>query len=429
MAHLLIVDLPAGRDEDILTAAIQRGDDASFVTATLDGYAAFAMAHIVLKLACNRICVPGFEYEEVERQVMALHQKHPIDAVLCLIETRLITAARLAQKLGVPHISPECTALLRDKFSVRQRLLERGIAQPEFALAESASALMTEVNRLGLPVLVKPCDGSGSSNIVLMRDEDERLAFAQKMAAGYTPDQDYGLGVHANGRLLLERYMQGQIIGCDTMSVNGEHRMLGVHEKVFFPPPSFAIKGGCFTPNGPPFAAIEAYVFSALDAVGFNWGATHIELMLSADGPRLIEINPRLVGAWIPRLVGLALGRSIHSDLIDVHLGRWPTAMAKAPAKIAVSRWITARSEGVLERVVLPPNVSKGAVLTEVLLHPGAHVRPPLENVDRIGFVMARANSRHEAERIATRVVAQTQVVLRKAASGKPENKMETTTC
>jgi biotin carboxylase len=399
------------------------------LTASLEHYAEFAMAHILLKLACHRICVPGLDYDEVEREVMALHQKQPIDAVLCLTEARLVLAARLAQKLGLPHISPECALLLRDKFNVRQRLQAHGIEQPAFALAESTASLMAEVDRLGLPVLVKPSDGTGSINIVPMRDEPERLAFEQQMTDGLVMDGDYGLGAHANGRWLVERYMQGQIVGCDTMSVNGEHRMLGMHEKLFFAPPSFAIKGGCFTPNGPQFAHIEAYVFSVLDAVGFNWGATHVELMLTADGPRLIEINPRLVGAWMPRLVGLALGRSIPSDLIDVHLGHWPTANAKAPAKVAVSRWITARSEGVLERVILPPMPPKNTAIAEVLRYPGTHVKPPIENVDRIGFVMARASSREEAERIATRLVTQTQVVLSKAESVKPKNMTVEATC
>jgi hypothetical protein len=31
--------------------------------------------------------------------------------------------------------------------------------------------------------------------------------------------------------------------------VNGRHRLLGVNEKLFFAPPSFAIRGGCFTTN------------------------------------------------------------------------------------------------------------------------------------------------------------------------------------
>jgi biotin carboxylase len=417
MAHVLIVDLPGGRDEDILRAAIRRCDDASFLTANLDDYAAWPLCGVMLALACHRICVPGFEYAEVERQVMALHRAHPIDAVLCLIETRLTTAARLAQKLGVPHISPACAALLCDKFSVRQRLREHGIAQPEFALAESRASLPEVVDRLGLPVLVKPSDGCGSNNIVPLRNAPERSAFEHALIHAPAPSDDYGLGVHANGRLLVERYMNGSVIGCDTMSVNGQHRLLGVHDKLFFSPPSFAIRGGCFTPNSPQFAAIEAYVFSVLDAVGFDWGATHVELMLTAEGPRLIEINPRLVGAWMPRLVGLALGRSIHADLIDAHLGRWPEqSAAAAPARFAVSRWIVASSEGVFEGLTTPPPCMPGEVLFEMLTGVGDAVRPPLQNSERIGFVMVAAATRKEAERLAERHVAKARVVLRSVA-------------
>ncbi len=417
MAHVLIIELPGGRDEDILRAAIRRCDDVSFLTANPDDYSRFPLCRVMIPLACHRLCVPGLEYAEVERQVMALHQAHPIDAVLCLIETRLTTAARLAQTLGVPHISPACAALLRDKFSVRQRLQERGIAQPAFALAESAASVLAEVDRLGLPALVKPSDGYGSTNIVPLRNLPERRAFEHALLHEPAPSDDYGLGVHANGRLLVERFMNGTIIGCDTLSVNGRHRLLGVHDKLFFSPPSFAIRGGCFTPNGPQFAAIEAYVFSVLDAVGFDCGATHIELMLTAEGPRLIEINPRLVGAWMPRLVGLALGRSIHSDLIDVHLGRWPEQSASAaPARFAVSRWFVASSQGVFEGLMTPPPCIPGEVLFEVLRGVGDTVRPPLQNAERIGFVMVAAATRKEAERRAERYVAKSHVVLRSAA-------------
>jgi predicted ATP-grasp superfamily ATP-dependent carboligase len=75
-----------------------------------------------------------------------------------------------------------------------------------------------------------------------------------------------------------------------------------VNEKQFFPPPYFAIRGGCFTTNCGEYAEIEAYAYRLLDAIGFDHGAAHIELMLTTNGPAPIEINPRLVGARIGRL-------------------------------------------------------------------------------------------------------------------------------
>ena len=60
-----------------------------------------------------------FDYLEVERRVLAVHQQYPIDAVLCLIDTRMPEAARLAHTLGLRHLNPSSATLLRDKFSVR----------------------------------------------------------------------------------------------------------------------------------------------------------------------------------------------------------------------------------------------------------------------------------------------------------------------
>jgi predicted ATP-grasp superfamily ATP-dependent carboligase len=224
---------------------------------------------------------------------------------------------------------------------------------------------------------------------------------------------DYGLGVSASDRLLVERYMQGTLIGCDTMTVNGEHRLLGVHEKLMFAPPSFAIRGSCFTPNGPIFADLERYASEALTAVGFDWGATHMELMITADGPRIIEINPRLVGAKLPRLVGYALGRSIHSDLIDVHLGCWPPELGSDRSdQVAALRWITTSQSGVLDRIELPQWTDPRLRCVELLKRPGDLVHPPFENADRLGFVMTCASSRSEAEELAERYIAQATVAL-----------------
>jgi biotin carboxylase len=191
--------------------------------------------------------------------------------------------------------------------------------------------------------------------------------------------------------------MQGVVIGCDTLTQNGQHTLVGVNEKLFFEPPSFAIRGGCFMPNKGQFKAIEAYVFALLDAVEFDCGATHIELMLHADGLSLIEINPRLVGAKIPRLINLACKRSIHSDLIDLHLGRAVAPFSQA-AEVAVTRWLVANETATLANVQLPTKADPRIACVEILKRIGDPVRPPMENADRIGYVMSCASTRVEAD-------------------------------
>ncbi|WP_255210538.1 ATP-grasp domain-containing protein [Methylogaea oryzae] len=155
----------------------------------------------------------------------------------------------------------------------------------------------------------------------------------------------------------MERYIEGTLIGCDTLTLDGKHVMLGINEKSMFPPPFGAIQGSCFPSDRFDVAPVREYVFAVLDAVGFNDGASHTEIILSAEGPLLVEVNPRLVGAKIPRLLNLAFGRSVHRDLIDLHLayrhplrpiesptvtqcpgGSWPNAPAPWPTSVCRRR-------------------------------------------------------------------------------------------
>jgi biotin carboxylase len=409
MAHLLIIELPGGNDTDIIQAAIDRGDSFTFLTADLTLYQKQASVNELLMLAHDCINVPSFDMQAVKSQVLLLHKTKPFDAVLCLLDIRLIEAATLAQTLGLHYLNLKSAQLLRDKFSVRQRLQEHGIAQPMFALATSNEELKAAVEQIGLPVLIKPSDGYGSQNIVVLEHEDDLAPWMSPLEDMLPSRADYGLGVKANDRLLVEQYMTGVVIGCDTLTHNGQHTLLGVNEKLFFEPPSFAIRGGCFMPNKGQFKAIETYVFALLDAVGFDCGATHIELMLNEQGLSLVEINPRLVGAKIPRLINLACKRSIHSDLIDVHLGQAVAPFTEA-SEVAVTRWIVAEQTATLAKVELPTFQDPRIACIELLKHNGESVRPPMENADRIGYVMSCAVTRKEADAAAENFIQNSKI-------------------
>ena len=400
MAHLLILELPGGNDTGILAAAIERGDDFSFVTADLSLYRSQSAIVPFLDRARAVIGIDGFDYPAFEQAALGLHAVHPIDAVLCLIDIRLVEAAQLAHRLGLRFLNVETAVLTRDKFAVRERMAERGIQQQPYWLATTALELAQAVDALGLPVIIKPSDGQGSRNIVLLSDPEDLDPYLSPVETLLPSGCGYGLGVMANDRLIVERFVSGQVIGCDTFTRNGVHELLGVHEKQFFAPPSFAIQGGCFSPNAPAFAAVERYVFAALDAIGFDCGAAHTELIVADTGLWLVEVNARLVGAKIAKLTGLGLGRSIYADLIGLHLGE---ALPSAPNDpcFAASRWIAAERSGTLVAIDLPPVMSPQISAWEMHKCIGDRVRRPVENADRLGCIMATGRSRDEAERIA----------------------------
>ncbi|MEY8878205.1 MAG: ATP-grasp domain-containing protein [Leptothrix sp. (in: b-proteobacteria)] len=425
MAHLLIIELPGGNDIDILLAAQQRGDTVCFLSADLGHYRAQPAVWASIKALHTRIEVPGFDDAEVLRQVRAAHARRRFDALLCLVDIRLVEAARLAQALSLRHITPDTAALLRDKSRVRQRLAEAGLAGDDYAWAESNAELRAAVERLGLPVLIKPVDGYGSQNIIALHHADELEPWLTPLDDLIPCRADYGLGVHASDRWLVERFHHGQLFGCDVFSRDGRHTLIGVHEKLMFEPPSFAMRGSTFCPRSPAHDAIAACVGRWLDAVGFDHGACHVELMLTQAGPRLVEINGRLVGARIARLASLTLGRSLHAELIALHAGEPdPIEAAPAASTVGVIRWIVSERHGVLAGVDLPVDGAAGASdaprirCIEMLKHAGDAVRVPLENADRIGYVMASGASRPAVEALADDHVAAVRLRFADAAPG-----------
>jgi biotin carboxylase len=413
MSHLLIMDLPGGNDTDILQAAILGGHTFVFLTSDIEIYSAQKAVQHFLDKAQDVIDIPGFDGEEVQSRVLELHRSKPFDALLCLIDIRLIEAAQLAHKLGLRYLNPQSAMLLRDKFKVRERLAQFGVHQPEHLLATSGEELKAAVKILGLPVLIKPVDGYGSQNIIVLERPEDLEPWISPLERILPSHADYGLGVKANDRLMVERYMKGDFLGCDTFTLDGQHTLLGVNEKLMFASPSFAIKGGCFWPDDPRREVLEDYIFPILDAVGFDVGATHIELMMTQEGPQLIEINPRLVGAKIARLMGFSLNRSVHLDLINLHLGTWRPQMLEDPPHLAaVTRWLTVQEMGTLKRIDLPHTQDPRIKSVEILKKPGDAVSYPFENAHRIGFVMTAAQTRQDAERLAEQYIQDTNVTL-----------------
>jgi biotin carboxylase len=417
MAHLLLFEVPGANDFNILQEAVRLGHEVTFFTADIDCYLAHvSLAASSLSLARSVVAVTPFDYESFESAALEIHQEKPFDAILCLIDIRMIESARLAERLGLKFLNSKTAILIRDKYSVRARLAQHAIRQPKFALATTNEELRAAVESIRFPVLIKPSDGYGSQNIITFHDEQGYMAMAEPFANYLPLKTDYGLGVNANDRLVVEEYIRGEVIGCETFTINGKHVFLGINDKVFFPPPCFGIKGSCFPSDRFDTEVIRDYVFGILDALDFDFGAAHTEIIITSDGPYLVEVNPRLIGAHIPRLLGYALERSIYADVINLHLGLDLASLHDLhPQRVAVSRWFTSKQNGVIKAIVTPETDDPGIMAVHLFKNPGDRVRPPFENADRLGYVMVVGKTQAEAEHFADKFVSDTQVLLEEA--------------
>ncbi|MGO4779264.1 acetyl-CoA carboxylase biotin carboxylase subunit family protein, partial [Lysobacter sp. 2RAB21] len=124
--------------------------------------------------------------------------------------------------------------------------------------------------------------------------------------------------------LLLEEYMRGEEVSVEACTYRGRTTIIGITDKSLTGFPYFIEDGHMFPAklDAGIAAQIETLVRGALDAVGHDHGISHTEVKLTADGPRIVEINPRPGGNYIAELIQRVTGIDLLDAQIELALGR-----------------------------------------------------------------------------------------------------------
>jgi S-sulfo-L-cysteine synthase (3-phospho-L-serine-dependent) len=313
----------------------------------------------------------------------------------------LAAVAELASALGLPGSSAEAIRACRDKAVSRSRLLAAQVGQPRFAVALDLDAAVAGVGVVGLPCVVKPVDDSGSHGVRVCRTMDE----VREHCAGLLRRRLNVRGQPAAAAALIEEYLDGPEYSLEMFSWNGHAECVGITEKSLAGFPHCVESRHIFPAcvGATEESAMLATVRTALTALGISQGPTHTELKMSAGGPAIIEVNPRLAGGMIPELIQIVTG----IDLLEQQIR---AAMGRAPELIAVGRgyagiqFLAASERGVLREVTGADEGRRvpGVVRVTVTGKPGAAVSPPRSAYDRLGYIIARGASRDAVARSLT---------------------------
>ncbi|WP_328960663.1 pyridoxal-phosphate dependent enzyme [Streptomyces virginiae] len=298
-------------------------------------------------------------------------------------------AARIAQWLGLPGNAPEAVAVCRDKSALRERLRTAGVRQPRYALVREPAGAAAAVARTGLPCVVKPADDSGSTNVLLCADEAEVRAQIERILAIDTNVR----GMPTARTVLVEEYLDAPEYSVEMFGGDGQAVCVGITAKSVTAGPHFVEHRHLFPaplPAGTAQLVIDT-VTAALDAAGIRLGATHTEVKLTADGPALIEINPRPAGGMIPELIRLATGVDLLDAQLRAALGLPPHLKAEEAGHAGI-QFLLADTDGTLTAAhgAEAAAAVEGVESVLVTAAPGTPVRRPRSASDRLGHVIAR---------------------------------------
>ncbi len=337
---------------------------------------------------------PGFVYAdrraiisvEDEAGIARLAEAERVDGLVAPgIDWPVAVAARVAQRLGLPHpISPSTAVLATSKLRQRERLDQAGVPQPGWRLAHNVAEALPP------PCVVKPPDRQGQRGVSVVRTAAElESAVARALAES------------RSGSCLVEELVEGPELTVNGFSVAGRFHTLTVTDRVVAEPPAFGVALAHVWPALAGADEAAAAAASAADALGIAEGPSYTQVRLAEDGPRVIEVAARLGGGHDAELCAAAVDVDLNGLAIDAALGHAideGRLRARPQVGGACVRFLVAPEgelravEGVDEARAVP-----GVLEVRVYRAPGHLFGPLQRGADRAGTVIAVGETRDEA--------------------------------
>jgi len=323
----------------------------------------------------------------------------------------LETVADLAAAYNLPGNPPEAVRSCRNKVQTRLRLEEAQVKQPGFAIVRSPSDVDKGLEALDLPCVVKPADESGSNEVRLCLTTAEVEAQASRILDMHTNAR----GQPAAHTVLIEEFLDAPEFSVEAFAWKGTTTCVGITDKVVTGFPYFVEQRHIF----PAYLSLDvsreiiSTVGRALKAVGVTTGATHTEVKVTPEGCAIVEINARLAGGMIPALIQYAAGVALLDQQIRAVVGVPPDLKASHYGCAGIY-FLMAQADGVLNcvRGIEAAEAADGVEQVTITASPGSRVSTPRNAYDRLGYVIARADT---AEAVAARLqvaIAKLEIVV-----------------
>lgn len=256
-----------------------------------------------------------------------------IDAIATIAsDLATLTVNYVAEKLGLPGNSLECTKKSTNKYEMRKAFKEAGVATPGFEIVSSPEDI-EKLSDMEYPLIVKPTDRSGSRAITkIYKKEELEEAISKAIENSFEK------------KAIVEEYIEGNEFSAEGITYNGEHKFLTITRKATTGAPHF-IETGHIEPAGLS-KDMEEKIYNeltkALTALQITNSATHSEFKITPNGDvRIIEIGARMGGDCIGSdLVQISTGYDFVKMVIDVAMGNKPSFEKVTEPKIAVIRFI-----------------------------------------------------------------------------------------
>ncbi len=334
-------------------------------------------------------------------RTVAFDRQHPIDAVIGVDDVTAVTAAAIAQAIGLPHNSVASVTAARNKRLMRELLSGQDIPVPHHTVFPLDSDPKEFAKQVDYPCVLKPLMLSASCGVIRANDEEEFKHAFSRVGALLT---NMGLVERDEQAhwILVEDFVPGIEVALEGLLTQGTLQPLAMFDK---PDPL----------NGPFFEEtiyttpsrlssdiqqnVIACATRTAQALGLREGPVHGEFRVNEHGVWVIEMAARAIGGRCSSTLNFASGMSLE-ELILRHALRMPLPPLSRQEQAAGVMMLPIPYGGRLSEVrgQAEARAVPGIEELTITAEPGDELVPLPEGTRYLGFLLARGTTPEEVE-------------------------------
>lgn len=334
------------------------------------------------------------EYSSLLEIVNQINQIRKIDAMFTFREFSSEPTARIIAELGLYGLPLETVENCNNKYMTKVLLEKSDILTAEYTLCHTKKDAMAFFHDMNAPVILKPLKEQGSLGVYKAETCEELDNYYEQCLIDCN---------HAD--ILIEKFLVGKEISFEVLVHFGEVHVLGITEKHLFS--NTFVEAGHTTPLHSPEMDLKIASDIAkkiVDAMNISFGPMFIEGFITPDGFFVSEIHTRYGGDNITTITELAHNVDMISPIFSELLGEKMT-ITKNSSRVAGARFLTAKHGEIIdihgEKQIMQ---IKGVNSYRLFCNIGDRVHKLTWNRDRLGWIVASADTREELDNIFIKV-------------------------
>jgi biotin carboxylase len=354
-------------------------------------------------VASNDVLLLDIRHPQAAAQtVVEFARQHPIDVVIGVDDVTAVTAAAIAEAVGLPHNSVASVTAASNKRQMRELLSRQGIPVPRHRVFPLDGDSRAFAKQIVYPCVVKPLILSASCGVVRANDEEEFESAFRRIGALLTNLNLVAVDEQARW-ILVEDFVPGVEVALEGLLTKGVLQPLAMFDK---PDP---LDGPYFeetvyvTPSrlsSDLQQKIVACANQTAKALGLREGPVHGEFRVNENGVWVIEMAARAIGGRCSRTLDFAAGMSLE-ELILRHALRMPLPPLARQEQAAGVMMLPIPYSGRLHEVrgQAEARAVPGVVELTITAEPGDELIPLPEGTRYLGFLLAQGKTPEDVER------------------------------